>query len=84
MKKRWLAALALAFAAGCASATQVPMDAGVDLTAGKCDPGGLFAACTEQCHVPVCVVGAATCMGTAWACDCGTITACGADMRQAD
>lgn len=81
---RWVAALALAFVAGCAAASEAPADAGVDLTTSNCDHSMLFAACSDQCHMPVCIVASATCVGTQWVCDCAQTGPCGADMRHAD
>lgn len=81
---RWIAVAALAFVAGCASATEAPMDASVDLTMGKCDPRTLFAACSAQCNMPICIVQSATCMGSDWVCDCAKTGPCGADMSHAD
>jgi len=81
---RWVAAAALAFLAGCASATDASMDASVDLTAGNCDPKAVFAACSAQCNMPICIVASATCMGSDWVCDCAKTGPCGADMRRAD
>ncbi|HEX8950288.1 MAG TPA: hypothetical protein VF997_03835 [Polyangia bacterium] len=84
MKKRWLAALVLAFVAGCASATQAPVDASVDLTMGHCDQSTLFSSCSAQCNMPICIVARATCMDSQWVCDCTQTGPCGADMRHAD
>lgn len=81
---RWVAAAALAFVVGCASANQAPADASVDLTAGNCDRATLFAACSAQCKMPVCIVATAMCVGTDWVCDCAQTGPCGADMRSAD
>jgi hypothetical protein len=81
---RWLLAILL-FATACASATQAPMDAGVDLTMGQCDGRALFAACSDQCHMPICIVASATCSATGqWICDCAQTGPCGADMRVSD
>ena len=67
----------------CASASQQPADASVDLTAGKCDPRDVFAACSDQCHMAICIVASASCMGTQWVCDCSQTSPC-RDMRAAD
>ena len=79
-----MAAAALAFLVGCAAATNAPMDASVDLTSGSCDPKTLFATCSAQCNMPVCIVASAMCVGTNYVCDCAQTGPCGADMRQAD
>ena len=81
---RWVAAAALALLAGCASATQAPADAGVDLSMGHCDPSTLFTACSAQCNMPICVVSTAECVGSDWVCDCAQTQPCGADMRRSD
>jgi hypothetical protein len=81
---RWIAAAALALVAGCASPTDAPMDAGVDLTVNKCDPKTLFTACSAQCNMPICIVQSAMCVGSDWVCDCAKTGPCGADMRRAD
>jgi hypothetical protein len=67
----------------CASANQAPADASVDLTVGKCDPKDVFAACSDQCHMPICIVASATCMGTQWVCDCNQTGPCH-DMAAVD
>lgn len=72
----------LALVCGCASATQ-GTDAGVDLAIGRCDPQRLFVACSDQCHLAVCVAGAATCVDGAWMCDCSLVTPC-REMGPAD
>jgi hypothetical protein len=72
---RWLWAVAVALTIGCAS-SQAPTDAGVDLSAGNCDPQQLFTQCSQQCGMPVCIVGAATCSGTSWVCDCSLTGPC--------
>jgi hypothetical protein len=82
---RWGKALLLStlLMAACASANQQPEDASVDLTAGKCDPKDVFAACSDQCHMPICIVATAMCMGTQWICDCSQTGPC-RDMAAAD
>ena len=82
---RWGKVLLLAttLLTACASANQVPADASVDLTVGKCDPTTLFTACSDQCHMPICVVASAMCMGTQWICDCAQTGPCH-DMSPAD
>jgi hypothetical protein len=81
---RFLAVVALLWCAGCSSAKPAPQDAGVDLTVGNCDPTMVFSSCSAQCHVPVCVVSTATCVGTQWMCDCTQVQACGLDMFGSD
>ncbi|HEX6838850.1 MAG TPA: hypothetical protein VF334_19865 [Polyangia bacterium] len=76
MKMRWLAALLLVTAAGCASATSSPGDAGADLTVSNCDPKTLFSDCSTQCGFSVCIVGQATCVGTTYQCDCSVVGPC--------
>jgi hypothetical protein len=83
VKNRWLGLVAAALLAACASATQTPLDAGVDLTDGNCDPHMLFAACSDQCHEPICIVASAMCMGTQWICDCTQTGPC-KDFGSAD
>lgn len=75
--------LSTLLAGACASANQEPADAGVDLTVGKCDPKTLFTACSDQCHMSICIVASATCMGTQWVCDCNQTGPC-RDMSPAD
>ncbi len=73
---RWLAVFALAWMAGCASATQGAADAGPDLTVDNCDQKTLFSDCSAQCGFTVCIVAQATCVGTTWMCDCPSVGAC--------
>ncbi len=83
---RWICAIAVSFLVACAS-SQPPMDggAGTDLTAGHCDPQGLFAACSDQCHMAICIVATATCSGTQWICDCSQTGPCrSTDMAGSD
>jgi hypothetical protein len=80
---RSIALVFVALFSACAAATQAPADAGVDLTVGKCDPRDIFAACSDQCHMSICIVAQATCMGTQWICDCAQTGPC-RDMRSAD
>jgi hypothetical protein len=78
-----LAMLVLCLAA-CAS-SQPPMDGGVDLTAGQCDPRMIFADCSAQCQMPICIVATADCSPAGqWICNCAQTTPCGADMRVQD
>lgn len=73
------------FALSCASASSTPSDGGVDLSAGVCDPKDLFAACSAQCAMPICVVQSATCSpANEWVCDCSRTGPCGPDMRVSD
>jgi len=83
VKKRSIALLFVVLMTACASATQGAADAGVDLSVGKCDPKQIFAACSDQCHMPICIVATASCMGTQWICDCTQTGPCH-DMRAAD
>jgi hypothetical protein len=70
--------------AACASSAP-PMDAGVDLTTGQCDPRAVYADCSAQCQMPICIVASATCSASShWICDCARTQACGADMRVSD
>lgn len=73
---RWLAALVLVMAAGCASATSSNGDGGADLSVANCDPKTLFSDCSTQCGFSVCIVGQAMCVGTAYQCDCSMVTPC--------
>jgi hypothetical protein len=43
----------------------------------------VFAACSDQCHMPICIVASATCMGTQWVCDCNQTGPCH-DMAAVD
>jgi hypothetical protein len=72
---RWICAIAVSLVVGCAS-SQPPADAGVDLTVDHCDPQQLFVACSAQCHMPICIVAAATCSGAQWVCDCSQTGPC--------
>jgi hypothetical protein len=65
----------LALAAGCASSTNAP-PAGPDLAVPMCDRKLLFSQCSSQCGFKVCGIGVATCMGSAWSCDCGQAVPC--------
>jgi hypothetical protein len=74
----WARAFALSLlVAGCAT-SQPPADAGMDpdLSIGHCDPQQLFATCSDQCHMKVCIVAAASCEGTQWICDCAKTGPC--------
>jgi len=73
---RWLAVVALACVAACASATQGSSDAGPDLTVSNCDQVRLYSDCSAQCGFAVCIVGQASCAGTTWMCDCATVGPC--------
>jgi hypothetical protein len=74
---RWVCGIALSLLVACAT-SQPPGDAGVDvdLTVGHCDPTQLFAMCSAQCHMPICIVASATCSGTQWICDCNKTGPC--------
>jgi hypothetical protein len=74
---RWACVMVLSLLIGCAS-SQPPSDVGTepDLSIGHCDAQQLFAACSDQCHEPVCIVAAAQCEGTQWICDCSKVGPC--------
>jgi hypothetical protein len=74
---RWLSGIALSLLVGCAT-SQPPADlaSDQDLSVGHCDPQMLFAACSDQCHMQVCIVAAASCEGTQWICDCSKVGPC--------
>ena len=74
---RWLAGIALTLLIGCAQ-SQEAADAGSepDMSAGHCDAQQLFAMCSAQCGMKVCIVAAASCQGTDWVCDCSKVGPC--------
>lgn len=74
---RWVGALLLSLVVGCAT-SQPPADAGSDpdLSVGHCDSQMLFASCSAQCGLQVCIVAAARCEGTSWICDCSKVGPC--------
>jgi hypothetical protein len=74
---RWVGGFLLSLVVGCAS-SQPAADGGdgPDLSVGHCDAQMLFAACSTQCHMQVCIVAAAMCEGTDWICDCSKVGPC--------
>jgi len=81
---RWSLGIML-FALSCASASTTASDAGTDLSAGVCDQKDLYAACSTQCGMSICIVGSASCSpANEWVCDCSRVTPCGPDMRVSD
>ena len=74
---RWVCGIALSLLFGCAM-SQPPADLSneQDLSVGNCDAQQLFAACSDQCHLQVCIVAAAMCEGTQWICDCTKVGPC--------